>query len=138
MKTYRVDANVVLRFLTGQPEEMAETSRRIMEQADQGAFRLFLSLLIIAEIYWVLHSYYEFSRDRIREVLSKLVRASGIDVSNASLVEEALNLSADQDVDFVDAVLALQAKESEQPVITFGRSDFQSLPADWKQPEEIN
>ena len=132
---YKLDANVVLRFLTGEPEDMAERSRKLMQRADRDEIKLKLSPLVVAEVYWVLNSYYEFSREKIAQVLGKLIRAGGIETAEVELIGEALELSAEKNVDFIDAILSLRARKEEVKVVTFDREDFQKLPAEWVEPE---
>lgn len=138
MKELYLDANVVLRFLIGEPEGMAKEARSLMEKAEDNQFTLRVQLVVLAEIYWVLFSYYEFSRTRIREVLSQFVRAQGIKAEKESVVLEALDISAEENVDFVDAVLASEANQKDIGVVTFDEGDFGSLDTHWKHPGEIN
>ena len=49
-----VDANVILRFLTKDPPEMAERSARRMAEAEMGEISLYISPLVLAEVIWVL------------------------------------------------------------------------------------
>ena len=49
-----LDANVILRFLTKDPPEMAERSARLMAQAERGEVSLYVSLLVVTEGIWVL------------------------------------------------------------------------------------
>ena len=132
---YKLDANVVLRFLTGEPEDMAERSRKLMQRADRDEIKLKLLPLVVAEVYWVLNSYYEFSRERIAGVLGKLIRAQGIETAEVELIGEALELAAEKNVDFIDAILSLRAKKEEVKVVTFDREDFKKLTVEWVEPE---
>ncbi len=132
---YKLDANVVLRFLTGEPEDMAERSRKLMQRADRDEIKLKLSPLVVAEVYWVLNSYYEFSREKIAQVLGKLIRAQGIETAEVELIGEALELAAEKNVDFIDAILSLRAKKEQVKVVTFDREDFKKLTVEWVEPE---
>ena len=130
-EAYRVDANVIVRFLTGEPDEMAKCAKALMKRADRGEVDLIISVLIVAETYWVLHSYYEFSRSQIRDVLSQFVQARGITTQSRELVEEALDRSAENNVDFVDAILSLRAEQNGETVATFDQNDFDKFPSEW-------
>ena len=61
-----LDANVILRFLTKDPPEMAERSARLMAQAERGEVSLYVSLLVLAEVIWVLMSFYRYSLTPLR------------------------------------------------------------------------
>jgi predicted nucleic-acid-binding protein len=129
-----VDANVILRFLTKDPPEMAERSARLMAKAERGEVSLYISLLVLAEVIWVLKSFYRYSMTAIAHVIISLVSASGIEVDNRELIIRAVELARDRNVDFADADLALQATERGETVCTFDESDFRRLPVEWTVP----
>lgn len=135
MKRLRVDANVLLRFLTGEPERLAERAARLMRRAETGEVLLVLSPLIVAEMVWVLKSFYQHSYVDIARSLVPLLSADGIEVEDREIMIRAIELARDKNVDFVDAVLALQAARSGDTVCTFDKTDFKRLPAQWTTPE---
>ena len=69
MTVFWVDANVLLRFLTGEPPQLAERALRLIQRAEQGEITLRLSPIVVAEVVWVLSSFYRYSRAQIAEVL---------------------------------------------------------------------
>lgn len=129
-----VDANVVLRFLTRDPREQAEKAAKLMAMAERGEVTLVLSTLVIAEIFWVLKSFYRHSLADIARVLVPLLSADGIESEDRERMIQAIELARDKNVDLVDAVLALQAAERGESVCTFDESDFSRLPASWRVP----
>lgn len=130
-----VDANVILRFLTGDPEAMAMRSARLMERVEKGEVVLFIAPLVLAEIIWVLKSFYRYAMSDIAAVILSLVSAQGIEVEDRSLTIQAIELARDQNVDFIDAYLAVQAAKQGEKVCTFDETDFRRLPVDWVIPE---
>jgi predicted nucleic acid-binding protein len=78
MTDFWVDANVLLRFLTGEPPELAERALRLIQRAEQEEVNLKLSPIVVAEIVWVLSSFYRYSRTQIAEVLLPLIASDGI------------------------------------------------------------
>jgi predicted nucleic acid-binding protein len=78
MTDFWVDANVLLRFLTGEPPELAERALRLIQRAEKGEVNLKLSPIVVAEIVWVLSSFYRYSRTQIAEVLLPLIASDGI------------------------------------------------------------
>lgn len=135
MKRLRVDANVLLRFLTGEPEDMAERAARLMRRAEKGEVLLILSSLVVAEVVWVLKSFYRRSATEIAQVLVPLLSADGLEVKDREILVGALELARDKNVDFADAVLALEAVRNGETVCTFDETDFRRLPATWMSPE---
>lgn len=127
MTRFWADANVVLRFLTGEPVELAEKAARLMARAERGEIVIVLPALVIAEVIWVLKSFYRRSLDEIAEVLIPLMSADGIEVEDRDLLIQAVELAREKNVDFVDAALALRAARSGEPVCSFD-GDFKRLP----------
>ncbi len=133
MKRYWVDANVLLRFLTGEPEPMAERAARLMRQAEQGEVLLILTPLVVAEVVWTLKSFYRRPYDEIARVLVPLLSADGVETQEREILIRALDLTRNKNVDFSDAVLAVQADRHGEPVCTFDE-DFKRLPGVWILP----
>ena len=121
-----VDANVVLRLLTGQPEGQARAAAALMARADAGELRLRICPLVIAEVVWVLTSAYDVPSERVADVLTSFLASSGLIVEEGMLLTVALAQMAEQRVDFVDAYLVAKARLSGAPVATF-YSDFDRL-----------
>jgi len=98
-----VDANVVLRLLTGQPEEQARAASRLMAKADAGELRLRLCPLVVAEAVCVLTSAYDVPADQVTEVLRSFPASGGLMVEEGMLIVAALTQMAERNVDSVDA-----------------------------------
>ena len=121
-----VDADVVLRLLTGQPKGQAQAAAALMARADAGELRLRLCPLVVAEVVWVLTSAYDAPRERVADVLTSFLASGGLVVEEGMLLVAALAQMAEQRVDFVDAYLAAKARLSGAPVATFD-GDFDRL-----------
>lgn len=134
MRELWVDANVLLRFVTREPDDLFQRALRLVEQAEQGEVTLRLSPLVVAEIVWVLRSFYRYSRTEIAEVLVPLVTAQGITLQDEDLVVAALNSMARANVDFLDAFLAETVRREGGAVASFDR-DFRRLGVPWVEPE---
>ena len=124
-----VDADVVLRLLTGQPEAQAQAAAALMARADAGELRLRICPLVVAEVVWVLTSAHEVPRAKVTEVLTSFLASGGLVVEEGMLLVAALAQMAEQRVDFVDAYLAAKARLSGAPVATFD-GDFDRLGAE--------
>jgi len=99
-----VDANVLLRFLVGDPPEMAEKTTVLMKAVERGETTLVVDDIIVAEVVWVLSSFYRHKAQEISTTLFELLSQDGIEVDDAVL--SALALYGNKGVDFVDALLA--------------------------------
>jgi predicted nucleic-acid-binding protein len=129
-----VDANILLRFLTGDPRDQAEQAAALMRRAEQGEVILIVTALTLAEVFWVLRSFYGYRQPEIARVLVPLLGAEGIEVEDRELLIQAVELTAVQKVDLADALLALQAQRAGEIVCTFDSKDFRRLPGRWQGP----
>ncbi|HBE31997.1 MAG TPA: PIN domain nuclease [Cyanobacteria bacterium UBA11369] len=129
-----VDANVLLRFLTGEPPDLAQRALRLIQQAERGEVILRLSPIVVAEVVWVLGSFYRYPRNQIAEVLLPLVTAEGVVLEESEQVVAALDRMATANVDFIDAYLAEVARREGGSVVSFDR-DFRRLDIPWVEPE---
>jgi predicted nucleic acid-binding protein len=87
-----VDANILVRHLTGQPPALARRSVEIMQAAEQSRLSLVVTPLTLAECIWVLETVYQKPRDAIADALLALVEAPGIAARERGVVIAALSL----------------------------------------------
>ena len=117
MKKIYIDANVILRYITGDPPAMAKAARKVFLEAQKGKVILKIIPLVIAEVVWVLESYYDYPPGRIAENLINLLLCDGLEADQSSLLTEALLLYQKKNLDFADAILAVTALQKGPPVI---------------------
>ena len=103
-----VDTNVLIRHLTGDPPARARLATRYLEQADQ----LLLPDLIVAEVAYVLESYYEAPRLQVAEALRSILAFHAIRVVDSPLLQRAVELYEVQGLDFADAYLVASAERT--------------------------
>lgn len=101
-----VDTNVLVRHLTNDPPDQARRATAILECAE----RLILTDVVVAELVYVLESYYERPRRQITELVHSLLALSPIAVSNHDLLLQALELYEHTPLDFAEAYLAAAAE----------------------------
>jgi len=109
MKEGLIDANVILRYLTKDPPAMAEAALKIFDEARRGKASLLIIPITVAEVVWVLESFYEYSKGRIAETMIQFLMCEGLEVESLDLLIGALNLYHEKNLDFADAVLAMTA-----------------------------
>jgi predicted nucleic-acid-binding protein len=114
-----VDTNVLLRFITCDPPDMAIKALSLFKRAEKGEVKLRMSSMVIAETVWTLSSYYRYSKQQICDVLVPLLNADGVDAEHEDLVVSTLMQMAKQNVDFTDAYLAATARHYGEPVSSF-------------------
>lgn len=100
-----VDTNVLVRFLTGQPPDMAAAAKRLIERADAGEMTLEIMPLILAESIYTLESFYQMDRRDVASKLLVLLQSRGIHPREREWVIDALERHRDNNIHFADAVL---------------------------------
>ena len=116
-----VDANVIVRYLTGDDPKQAAKARALI-----GHEPLFVPRTVLLEVEWVLRSVYDLPVARIIAALRALGGLSGITVEDASLVAKAMEWT-ERGMDFADA-LHLAASASCEAFVTFDRRFSRAAP----------
>ena len=128
------DANVLLRFLTGDPPELAGRASGLLEKAERGGVPLRMHSVVVAETVWVLQSFYGYSKADISDALIPFLEHPALKVEGARIVIQALRAMADNNVDFADALLAGVARSHGEGVASFDK-DFRKLDVRWREPD---
>lgn len=114
-----VDTNVLIRHLTGDPPELAARATRYLGVADE----LLLPDLILAEVAYVLESFYEVPRAQVATTLRAVLAYPAIRVLDADLLQRAVEVYEIHRLDFADAYLVASAERTGIGVIaSFDRS----------------
>ena len=98
-----VDTNVFLRFFVKDVESLYVKAEKLFIKTEKGELKLETTDIVIAEIVWVLESYYGFSRSEIKEVVETILETKNLKVANHSRVKEAIDLYSSGKMDFIDA-----------------------------------
>jgi predicted nucleic acid-binding protein len=103
-----VDTNVLIRHLTGDPPELATRAIRYLEAADE----LLLPDLILAEVAYVLESFYEAPRAQVARTLRAVLAFPAIRVLDTDLLQRAVEVYEVHRLDFADAYLVASAERT--------------------------
>lgn len=133
-----VDTNVFLRFLTEDIPKQAQAVEHLLQHAAAGEITLSTSTLVMAEIIWTLQSYYELSREEVRDKVLAILNTPGLKVENANIIALAMAVYVDKNIDFIDAYNALWMGEKDlDQVVTFDTKHFSRVEGiRAKTPEE--
>lgn len=127
------DTSVLIRFLTKQPPALAARARALMARAASGEARIRISAVVVAEVVWVLSSYYELDAASVTETVSDLIAADGVETDERDLLLDVLRVMKDANVSFVDAYLAERARAAAEPLASFDK-DFRRLGVEIVRP----
>jgi predicted nucleic-acid-binding protein len=103
-----VDTNILIRHLTGDPPAQAARATRFLADADE----LLLVDLIVAEVVYVLESYYEVERPRIADMVRAIIGFAAIRVIDEDLLLRAIEVYELDRLDFAEAYLVASAERS--------------------------
>lgn len=127
-----LDTNVLVRFFTGRPPDMAERARALVAQADTGKLVLQVPSLIVAETLYTLESFYEMPKADVCARLLAFLRSRGIAPLEPDLITDALERYRSLPVHFADAYLAASAAASGTPVFSFDADFARFKDITWK------
>ena len=114
-----VDANILVRHLTGDRAPMAARATAFLRSAT----RLFLADLIVAETISVLESFYEAPRAQISEAIRSLLAFDAIVTVDPALLMRAVEVYETNRIDFAEAYLVACAESTGvNKVASFDRS----------------
>ncbi len=103
-----VDTNVLVRHLAGDPPEQAARASRFLAAADE----LLLADLVVAEVVYVLESFYEVPRAEVAELARAIIAFPAIVVLDPAMLLRALEVYETARLDFAEAYLVAQAERS--------------------------
>ncbi len=99
-----LDTNVLVRYLTHDDPPQAAAATRMMSSLSFDSPG-FLSLIVIAELVWVLAISYRYQKKEIEQVLESLLRTKELVIERADLVSQALRTFRGGRADFADCLI---------------------------------
>jgi len=106
-----LDTNIFIRFLTDDVPEKADACEKIFKKAVEKEEALFTTELVIAEIVWVLESFYELPKKEVQDKVEKILNTPNLICPHKDLILSALVLYSEKNIDYIDACNALTLKE---------------------------
>ena len=126
--TLRVDANVILRFLTDEPRALADRAASLFRAVDAGECAVILEDVVLAEVVWTLASFYAMAKQEIADALLRLLGSDGIRSIDKETLQLALVLFHEKNLDFADALLAARARHMGDAALYSFDRDFDRVP----------
>ena len=113
------DTNILVRHLTGDPPAMAARATRFLAEAN----KLLLVDLIVAEVVYVLESFYEVPRPQVAESVRSIIAFGAVTVLDEAILLRAIEVYEVYGLDFAEAYLVASAESSGiGTVVSFDRS----------------
>ena len=117
-----LDTNLIIRFLVNDDSKKVSRVEKLLK--DKGNQNILLDT-ILAEIVWVLNSYYSLNKLDIIEKLRALIHVETVEC-NAFLLGRALSLWEENNISYIDGYLAAVAELGNIPLLTFDQK-FNSI-----------
>ena len=109
-----LDANVILRYLLNDNEDMASMAEKIINNEHP-----IVTIEVVAEVVYVLKRVYSVERNEISNALLSFL--SEVEVEEREVLKVGLETYASQNLDFVDCVLYAYKCVKDYDVITFDK-----------------
>jgi len=119
-----VDANILVRHLTGDPPGQAKRATSFLRSAES----LILVDLVLAEVVYVLESVYAVERERVAELVRAIVGFPAIVVPDYALLLRALEIYEQYRIHFAESYLAACAEVSGVGVVASFDRDIDRVP----------
>jgi predicted nucleic-acid-binding protein len=103
-----LDTNVLIRHLTGDPPAQAKRATTFLQGSDE----LILTDLVLAEMVYVLESFYEVRREEVADMARSLLALPTIIAGDHDLLLRAVELYEVMRLDFAEAYLVAMAELS--------------------------
>ena len=122
MPTHLLDANVILRFLTNDPPEMALRAASFFKEITAGQINVTIEDVVLAEVVWTLRSFYRAERTAIADQLIELISDDNVANDDKQSLSLALTLYRQHNLGFADALLAARSlTRGDTEIISFDR-----------------
>lgn len=131
-----VDTNFFLRHFLQDNREQSRITSEIIEKARNGRLKLSVSPWTIGELIWVLNSVYEKPKVFVLDVIEKIFATQGVVIGNKEITLEAFRLYKSANVDFEDAIIALEAKDVK--IVSYLSFDKHFQRFSWIKPLRIS
>lgn len=123
-----IDTNLLIRFLTEDDPEKAKAVESLLSKAGKGEIRILIPSVVIAELVWVLKSFYDMQTGEISELVGAVLNTPGLDTQDKSILREALKTFERKGIDFVDAwILEFARDRNIKTIYTFDREHFKDI-----------
>lgn len=129
-KTKRIviDTNLLIRYLVNDDSRKAQIVDTLLKKAGKGEILILMPSIVIAELVWVLESFYKMEAAEIADLADSILNTPGLSVSDDSIVRSALKSYRTKGVDLVDAWIAAFAQDKGADEIhTFDRKHFKGI-----------
>ena len=121
MKSVAIDANVIVRYLTGDDPVQSPAATELFRAASAGRLNVILPTSVLQETVYALETFYRGTPETIAPKLMSLLSLKGVTCPNARWVMDGIQWYRTKNADFGDALLCAYAHHHHCDVNTFDK-----------------
>jgi predicted nucleic-acid-binding protein len=123
-----IDTNLLIRYLVNDDSRKVQIVESLLEKAVKGEVNILVPSIVIAELVWVLESFYRMQPAEISDFADSILNTPGIFVSDEQVVRSAISRYRSGGAGFIDAWIAEFAiKEAADEIIAFDKKHFRGI-----------
>ena len=134
-----IDTNVFLRTLVREDPRVHEESLALMRAIRIGKVYAYTSPTVLAEVLWVLQSFYKLPKQETIDALYSIVRLRHLKIESHEQVPVALELYEHHSIKFIDALIASDGRilQGTLPLVSYDK-EFNRVPGVVRyEPKEL-
>ena len=117
-----LDTSVVMRLLTGQPQELSLLARSYMAEVEQAGAKVVVSNLVVLEAYFACQHHYGMPKDAVLAGLQRLLSMPTFVVHPQLLPMLATPGLATAKPGFLDRLIHAESESARLPLVTFEKT----------------
>ena len=117
-----LDTSVVMRLLTGQPQDLSVAARHHMAEVEQAGAKVFVSNLVVLEAYFACQHHYGMANDTVLAGLRSLLSMPTFAVHPRLLPLLAIEGLGKAKPGFLDRLIHAEATTARLPLVTFEKA----------------
>ena len=123
-----IDTNLLVRYLTDDEPQKAKAVDTLLNRANKGELKILIPSVVVAELVWVLESFYKLAAAEITELVESILNTPGVDIQDKWIIKAALKIYRRKEIDLIDAWIIEFAKaKGAKRIYTFDKKHFKDL-----------
>ncbi len=120
-----IDTNLLVRYLTDDEPQKAKAVDTLLNSAAKGELKILIPSIVIAELVWVLESFYKMIAEDITGLVEAILNTPGVDTQDKSVIKAALKLYRTRKIDLIDAwIIEFARAKGAKRIYTFDKKHF--------------
>lgn len=135
---YFIDTNIFIRVLIKEDEKTYADCICFLKLVKNNDIEATTSSAVLAEIVWVLKSFYKFGKGELVKAMKSIVNIGGLKVIETVGANLAVEIFEKNNIKFIDALIASikEIRNKEWTVVSYDK-DFDKLGVLRKEPGEV-